>query len=505
MADQLPAASLPAYGHPVVKAPYLQRLADEGVVFEDAYCNSPLCAPSRASMMTGQLPSRIGAYDNASAFPDDTPTFAHYLRTMGYRTCLSGKMHFVGADQLHGFEERLTTDIYPADFGWVPDWENPEKRFSWYQNMLSIVQAGVCVTSNQLDYDEEAGFRAVRHLHDMARDEDERPFCMVASFTHPHDPFAITREYWDRYDHREIDMPEVGPLPVEELDPHSRRLRHVCGLDLYQQTEERVRNARHAYYGMISYIDDKVGELVQALEDTGRAEDTIVLFTADHGELLGERGLWYKMSFLDRSARVPLIVHAPGRFPAGRVASPVSLVDLLPTFVELAEGEAAPRFVDEPDGQSLLPLLDGEEDGRGERPVLGELLGEGAIAPHLMIRRGRYKYIHGPPDPDQLFDLSRDPGELRNLADDPAHAEVREAFEREVPRHWDVDAVHQHVLASQRRRRTVHAALMAGRHQPWDFQPFEDASRRYMRNHMALNDVERRARFPTPDTPEPDA
>ena len=126
--DQLAAPALPVYGHPVVKAPHISALAEGGVLFESAYCNSPLCAPSRASMMTGQLPSRIGAYDNAAAFPADEPTFAHYLHDAGYRTVLSGKMHFIGPDQLHGFEERLTTDIYPADFGWTPDWEHPERR-----------------------------------------------------------------------------------------------------------------------------------------------------------------------------------------------------------------------------------------------------------------------------------------------------------------------------------------------------------------------------------------
>ena len=128
MADQLTALALPAYGHKVVRAPHLDRLAAEGVLFERAYCNFPLCAPSRASLMSGKLASRIGVYDNAAEFPAAVPTLAHGLRVQGYRTCLAGKMHFVGPDQLHGFEERLTTDIYPADFGWTPNWDAPEER-----------------------------------------------------------------------------------------------------------------------------------------------------------------------------------------------------------------------------------------------------------------------------------------------------------------------------------------------------------------------------------------
>lgn len=236
MADQMAGPALPSAGRPVVRAPNTQSLAEGGVVFDSAYCNRPLCAPSRACMLTGQLASRIGAFDSAAEFPAAVPTIGHYLRDLGYRTILCGKMHFTGPDQLHGFEERLTTDICPADFGWTLDWERPEHRPSRYHNMLSIVQAGTCQTSNQIDFDEEVAFRGVRKIYDLARAEDERPFCLYVSFTHPHDPFAITQEYWDRYGHDEIDLPAVPPLPVDQLEPQSRRLHHVCALDQYEQT-----------------------------------------------------------------------------------------------------------------------------------------------------------------------------------------------------------------------------------------------------------------------------
>src|SRR5215475_9531554 len=210
MADQLTARALRAYGGSIARTPYIDALADEGVVFDSFYCNSPLCAPSRYSFMAGQLPSKIGAYDNAAEFASDIPTFAHYLRQAGYRTALSGKMHFCGPDQLHGFEERLTTDIYPADFGWTPDWEHPEIRPSWYHNMLSVTQAGPCRRSNQLDFDEEVVYAARRFLFDAARGSDERPFCLVVSLTHPHDPYAILPEYWDRYRAEDIDLPKLA-------------------------------------------------------------------------------------------------------------------------------------------------------------------------------------------------------------------------------------------------------------------------------------------------------
>jgi choline-sulfatase len=503
MTDQLVALALPFYGNPVANTPRLSAMADRGVLFEQAYCNSPLCAPSRASLMTGRLPSRLGVYDNAAEFSAEIPTFAHYLRAAGYQTCLSGKMHFVGPDQLHGFEERLTTDIYPVDFGWTPDWNRPEARFSWYHNMLSVVQAGLCQTSNQLDFDEEVAFQSVRKIYDLARSDDDRPFCLVASFTHPHDPFAITRAYWDRYRPSDIDMPAVSPIPHDQLDPHSRRLYHVCAMDQYRQTEERVRNARHAYYAMISYIDDKVGQLLQALESTGLSENTIVIFSSDHGEMLGERGLWYKMNFFEWSARVPLLFHAPGHFAPRRVAHPVSLVDILPTLVELAGQGQAPEYAAPLDGRSLTPFLRGSETDGDTNRVVGEYLAEGAIAPVVMIRRNRYKYVYSESDPDQLYDLATDPHELNNLAGRPDYEEIRTAFQAELLARWDLAALNRAVLASQRRRRLVADALMAGHYTAWDFQPHQDASHRYMRNHLLLDDLERRARFPTPETPAP--
>jgi choline-sulfatase len=156
MADQM-AAPMLKFNDPesVIKTPHLDELARTGVNFASAYCNSPLCAPSRFTMCSGQLPSKIGGYDNASILSPEVPTYAHYLRRQGYETALAGKMHFIGPDQLHGFEHRLTSDIYPGDLGWSVNWDKPEERQEWYHNMASVMQAGPCVRSNQLDYDED--------------------------------------------------------------------------------------------------------------------------------------------------------------------------------------------------------------------------------------------------------------------------------------------------------------------------------------------------------------
>ncbi|HEX3847701.1 MAG TPA: choline-sulfatase [Steroidobacteraceae bacterium] len=491
MADQLTARALPAYGNRVAKTPHIDSLAAGGVVFDSFYCNSPLCAPSRFSFLSGRQVSAIGAYDNAAEYPAQVPTFAHYLRRDGYRTILSGKMHFCGADQLHGFEERLTTDIYPADFGWTPDWSRFDIRPSWYHTMDSVTQAGPCVRTNQIDFDDEVVYSARQKLFELARDPDRRPFCMVVSMTHPHDPYTIPEPYWNRYADADIDMPRVT-MPPDDLDPHSKRVRHVIGLDLQPVTETQVRAARRAYYGAVSYVDDQIGAMLAALGEARLAEDTVVLVLADHGDMLGERGLWYKMSFFEPACRIPLIVHAPGRFAPARVKESASLVDLLPTLCDLAGGDAA-EYATELDGTSLGPQLKGHP-ARDE--VIGEYCAEGAIAPLVMIKRGRFKFVHSPVDPDQLYDLLDDPDELANLAGSPAHAARAEEFRGEVARRWDLEKLHAEVVASQRRRHLVYAALRAGRYTPWDFQPMRDASRQYVRNDQDLGDLEAMARFP---------
>ena len=490
MADQLTSRALPAYGNRVAHTPHIDALARQGVVFDSFYCNSPLCAPSRFSFLSGRQVSAIGAYDNAAEFPAQIPTFAHYLRHGGYQTALSGKMHFCGADQLHGFEERLTTDIYPADFGWTPDWTRFEHRPSWYHTMDSVTQAGPCTRTNQIDFDDDVIYNARQKLFDLARSRDRRPFCLVASMTHPHDPYVIPQRYWDRYADADIDMPRLTMNPAD-LDPHSKRLRHVCGLDLLPVNETQTRAARRAYYGAVSYVDDQIGVMLAALADSGFADDTVVLLLADHGDMLGERGLWYKMNFFEPACRIPLIMHSPARFAARRVAESASLVDILPTLCELAGG--TPPYATPLDGTSLVPQLHGAP---GSDEVIGEYLAEGAIAPLVMIKRGRYKFVHSPVDPDQLYDLRADPDEVHNLAADPRHGEQARQFLAEVRQRWDLRALGDAVIASQRRRHLVNDALRSGRYTSWDFQPLRDASRLYVRNDQDLGDLEAMARFP---------
>jgi choline-sulfatase len=257
-------------------------------------------------------------------------------------------------------------------------------------------------------------------------------------------------------------------------------------------TEAQMRNARHAYFGAISYVDDNLARLIEALRSSGLAEDTIVILTSDHGEMLGEHGLWYKMSFFEGASRVPLVVASPGRFAPRRVGASVSLVDVLPTLVDLSRGDGS-ALGSSIAGRSLAPHLAGRQ---GHDEAIGEYLAEGAVAPIVMIRRGPLKFMHSPPDPDQLYDLQRDPGERDNLAVEPDHADQVAECLAEVARRWDLAALDATVRESQRRRRLVDSALTRGAIRAWDFQPFRDASRQYMRNSMDLDDLEAMARFP---------
>lgn len=438
MADQMAAPLLPLHDpRSALRMPHLSRLAERAVVFDSAYCNSPLCAPSRFTLVSGRLPTRIGAWDNAADFAADTPTYAHYLRNLGYRTALSGKMHFCGPDQLHGYEERLTSDIYPADYGWAVNWDEPEVRPSWYHNMSSVLQAGPCVRTNQLDFDEEVVFKARQYLYDHVRQHAGQPFCLTVSMTHPHDPYSIPASYWNLYRDEDIPLPRQR-FAQEEQDPHSQRLLKVIDLWDKPLPEERIRAARRAYFGACSYVDAQIGALLATLEECGLADDTIVVFSGDHGDMLGERGLWYKMHWFEMAARVPLLVHAPARFAPRRIGASVSTVDLLPTLVELAGGQVDPRLPLE--GRSLLPHL---RDGSGHDEVIGEYTAEAPqpadddpprrLQVHL-LRAGPLPALRPAQRPAGAREPRRQSGPSRNVRGVPRRGPATLGHPRDHPR-----------------------------------------------------------------------
>ena len=490
MVDQLNGTLFPDGPADWLHTPNLKRLADRSTRFANCYTASPLCAPGRASFMSGQLPSVTGVYDNAAEFPSDLPTYAHHLRRAGYFTCLSGKMHFVGPDQMHGFEERLTTDIYPADFGWTPDYRKPGERIEWwYHNLGSVKGAGVAEISNQLEYDDEVAFNACAKLYDLARGHDARPWCMTVSFTHPHDPYVARAKYWDLYEDCAHLLPEVPDMGYGAHDPHSKRIFDANDWRSYDITKDDIRRSRRAYFANISYLDDKIGGILDVLEKT--RQEAAILFVSDHGDMLGERGLWFKMSMFEGSSRVPLMIAAPG-MSAGRIDTPVSTIDVCPTLAELA-GASMADVMPWTEGQSLLGVA-----SRGETrgPVAVEYAAEASYAPIVCLRDGAYKYVRCALDPDMLFNLVDDPHERTNLAADPAHGEDLARLRALADERWSLERFDDEVRRSQARRWIVYEALRNGAYYPWDYQPLRRASERFMRNHMDLNDLEENQRFP---------
>jgi len=490
MVDQLNGTLFPDGPADWLHAPNLRALAARSTRFANAYTASPLCAPGRASFMSGQLPSRTGVYDNAAEFASAIPTYAHHLRRAGYATCLSGKMHFVGPDQMHGFEERLTTDIYPADFGWTPDYRKPGERIDWwYHNLGSVTGAGVAEITNQLEYDDEVAFQAEQKLYDLARGKDARPWCLTVSFTHPHDPYVARKRFWDMYEDCAHLQPEVPALPYEDHDPHAQRIFDANDWRNFDITDDDIARSRRAYFANISYLDEKIGSILDVLDRT--RQEAIVVFVSDHGDMLGERGLWFKMNFFEGSARVPLMISAPG-MASGLVSDPVSTIDLCPTLCALA-GVSMEEVMPWTDGESLVPLASGR---RRESPVAMEYAAEASISPLVALRQGQWKYTNCAKDPEQLFDLDTDPNERINLAEDPAHAATLERFRVMAAARWDLEGFDAAVRESQARRWVVYEALRNGAWYPWDFQPLRDASERFMRNHMDLNVLEENQRFP---------
>ena len=493
MVDQLNGTLFPDGPAEWLHTPNLKRLAERSTRFANAYTASPLCAPGRAAFMSGQLPSKNQVYDNAAEFSSSIPTYAHHLRRAGYHTCLSGKMHFVGPDQLHGFEERLTTDIYPADFGWTPDYRKPGERIDWwYHNMGSVTGAGVAEITNQLEYDDEVAHHATRKLYDLARGSDERPWCLTVSFTHPHDPYVARKKYWDIYADSAHLQPQVAAMPYQDQDAHSQRIFDANDWRSYEITETMIERSRRAYFANISYLDDKIGDILEVLDATGQSAN--ILFVSDHGDMLGERGLWFKMSFFEGSARVPLMISSSDMTP-GVVDVPVSTIDVCPTLCDLAGvdmAEVAPWTA----GESLVPLGQGAER---HTPVMMEYAAEASYSPMVSLRMGDWKFNRCAIDPDQLFNLETDPNELNNLATTPEHQAVVAQLSAEVDARWDLDAFDAAVRQSQACRWVVYEALRQGGYYPWDYQPLQQASERFMRNHMDLNQLEEAQRYPRGD------
>ena len=473
IADQMTPFMLEACGYGGARTRHMSALAARAVSFTNAYTPSPICVPARSCLMTGLATSTTGCYDNGDPYPSFIPTFAHYLTNAGYETVLAGKMHFIGADQLHGYQRRLNTDIYPSGFIWsyplLPDDDPDAMAFDFApQYQAENIGAG---WSTELQYDEETQYRALEYL----RHALDRPFMLTVSFTNPHPPYKVPRKYWEMYADADMALPHYPDDMDARYSDFDRAFIRWYGLD-----RKDIRDPRHlvamrrGFAALAHYVDDKLGELLEVLEEQGLRDDTIVIVTSDHGEMLGEKGLIQKRSLYEWSARIPLIIDWPGA-GARSIDTPVSLIDLPATFIDLAGQEPARPL----EGRSLIQAIHGEP--LASEPVISEYHGEGIMRPSFMVRKGDWKYIYCHRSAPQLFNLAEDPGEWANRSGDPAVGAIEAELNSVLTGgRFDLDFIERDVWARLPQKQVVNAA-MAANGTAWDYRADTDPAKQYVR------------------------
>jgi len=428
-------------GDEVVRTPNLDSLAARGTMFESCQCASPLCVPSRMTMLTGRHCSDIEVWSNHCYLRSEIPTFAHALGAAGYETVLCGRMHFVGPDQRHGFHRRIIGDVSGTKYlaGPTPRL-SPPLLGATGQSYPAVAVAGPGRTAYQA-YDEAVLERATQFLHDR---DDGRPLLLVAGFVLPHCPFVARKDLYDYY-HERVEMPHIPEGYLENLHPAMRAWREARGItDL---TDDEIRAARAGYYGMVEHFDEIVGGMMSALAQSALADDTVVIYVSDHGESAGRNGLWWKSNFYDHSVGVPMIVAGPDIPEGPRRSEVVSLLDLAPTLSDLAGAPDLPFA----SGQSLPPLMRGELSAPWRDEAVAEMIGLGLAYPYSgrMIRRGPWKLMHYEGHEPLLFNLDEDPDEFEDRAGDPECRDVREYLHDRVRLGWDSDAAQRSMMRSR--------------------------------------------------------
>jgi choline-sulfatase len=422
-------------GDPVVRTPNLDSLAERGTVFDNCYSSSPLCVPSRSSMLSGLLPIRTGIFNNFQCLPSDRVTFVHSLGAAGYESVLAGRMHFNGPDQRHGFEKRLVGDITPSYPGLtkLAYVFGNEFQGTHFPGPASIRMAGPG-HSNVLQYDLDVTEASIRFIEERT---DERPLFMTVGFYGPHCPYVAPKERYDYYYER---LPDPEPISDEfRQNVHPAIRTWYANRNVESVSVEEIRKVRAAYYGMVEFLDGLIGNVIAAVDRTLGLENTLFIYGSDHGDNIGANGLFWKTNFYDGAARVPLVFSLPGMVPENRrVMAPNSLMDIGPTLIAFADGPELPRT----DGEDLLPVLLGRQEPDRDRAVISQLADVKGDKPSAMIRKGRWKLVvHMGYETVQLFDLERDPDEKHDLGTDESHAEVREDLRRELLEQWDEHAV----------------------------------------------------------------
>jgi choline-sulfatase len=453
MSDEHNPHAMGVAGHPMAQTPHLDRLAARGTRFTSAYTTSPICVPARAGFATGKYPHQIGYWDNADPYDGAVPSWHHLLRSRGHRVVSIGKLHFRGLPgDDHGFSEELLPMHVVEGIGDVKGLVRQDiPRRNGYDKLAKLAGPG---ESPYTRYDRDIAARAQVWLREQAPLHRKKPWALFVSFVCPHFPLVAPPEFYDRY------ALEAIPLPKQYLGgqrpdhPYLRDYDRCVAYDAgFGGDHEKVRRAIAGYLGLVSFLDDNVGKVLRALDDTGLASDTRVVYTSDHGDNIGARGLWGKSTMYEESAGVPLMLAGPGIAPGARCSTPASHVDLFPFFLECA-GETAPA--DGYHGVSPLALAAG---GHADRAVLSEYHAIGSTAGVTLLRKGRWKYVHCVRYRPQLFDLEQDPEELVDRAADPACRAVLAGLQAELRRFCDPDEVD----ARAKRRQAELLARYGGR------------------------------------------
>lgn len=396
-------------GDPYARTQALDSLAARSVRFGAAYCNSPLCVPSRLSMLTSRYAHRCNGWSNASMLLPEYLTLAQHFSAHGYTTALVGKMHLKGPRWMGGFQHRPYGDLDCRAFclhqpdppeTWDGRWcSHSVGRFPW---------AGVTWIPESLLADGVVTRESLAFLLEHADQYPERPWLLCAGYSRPHFPLTAPGRYIRR---ALADAPPLPPRPEgypHRLHPHDRFVVEDFRLTAFSDAEQQ--HALACYYACVDYLDDCIGELLEGLNRAGLLENTYIIYTSDHGDMTGELGLWCKRTYYEASARVPLLISGPDLSPA-IVNTPVELVDLFPTFCDLA-GIPTPEGLD---GESLIPFLRGQPEKRRKRFARCELLPERTEVVFRMARLGPWKYVEFPKAPPRLFNLEADPGETTDL------------------------------------------------------------------------------------------
>ncbi len=442
MSDEHSPKMLGCHGHEIVRTPNLDALAARGTRFSSAYCASPVCIPARASFAVGKYIHQIGYWDNADAYDGAIPSWHHKLRDRGHTVSSIGKLHFRLPGEDHGFtEEQIPMHVIEGkgDLMGLVRSDLPVRKGAY--KMAKFAGPG---ESQYTFYDREIAARAQVWLREAAQREDDKPWVLFVSFVCPHFPLTAPPEHFYRYYDQKLPMPKLYEKDQRPRHPYLVDYASSFNYDDYFD-RETVKKAIAGYYGLCSFLDENVGKVMRALQDAGLADDTRVLYTSDHGDNLGARGLWGKTTLFEEAAGVPLIMAGPD-IAAGRVVdTPVSHVDFYP-FVLDAAGVAEPALREGFPGVSLFDVAEG---AKPDRNVLVEYHGMGSTSGAFMIRHGQWKYIHYSRYPAQLFDLEADPEELTDLAANPRYAAVLAECRERLQRLCDPEEVDTRARARQ--------------------------------------------------------